>query len=88
MLAVVFYISLYFHAILPSGIFHKWDRFAMIVTFPLASVVFLIGQLFIGVGMIITELTAGAAGLVFAAVVIFIAVGIFEILLLGVKSVF
>ena len=85
---VVFYISLYFNAILPSGMFHKWDRFAMIVTFPLASVVFLIGQLFIGVGIIITELTAGAAGLVFAAVVIFIAVGIFEILLLGVKSVF
>ena len=60
----------------------------MLVMFPLASVVFLIGQLFIGVGMIITELTAGPAGLVFAAVVIFIAVGIFEILLLGVKSVF
>lgn len=88
MLAVGFYILLYFHAILPSGIFHKWDRFAMLVMFPLASVVFLIGQLFIGVGMIITELTAGAAGLVFAAVVIFIAVGIFEILLLGMKSVF
>ena len=88
MLAVGFYILLYFHAIVTSGIFHKWDRFAMLVMFPLASVVFLIGQLFIGVGMIITELTAGAAGLVFAAVVIFIAVGIFEILLLGVKSVF
>ena len=87
-LAVVFYISLYFHAVWPSGVFHKWDRFAMIVTFPLASVVFVIGQIFLGVGMIIGGLAAGAVGLVFAAVVIFIAVGIFGILLFGVKQVF
>ena len=70
MLAVEFYILLYFHAIWCSGIFHKWDRFSMIVTFPLASMVFVIGQLFIGVGMIITGLAAGAAGLLFSVIVI------------------
>ena len=87
-LAVVFYKSLYFHAILPSGIFHKWDRFAMIVTFPLASVVYVIGQSFLLVGMIITSLAAGAAGLLIVAVVIFIIVGLFGILLFGVRQVF
>lgn len=42
----------------------------MIVTFPLASMVFVIGQLFIGVGMIITGLAAGAAGLLFSVIVV------------------
>ena len=87
-LAVVLYISLYFQGVWPSGTFSKWDRFAMIVTFPLASVVYVIGQSFLLVGMIITSLAAGAAGLLIVAVVIFIIVGLFGILLFGVRQVF
>ena len=60
----------------------------MIVTFPLASVVYVIGQSFLLVGMIITSLAAGAAGLLIVAVVIFITVGLFGILLFGVRQVF
>ena len=87
-LAVVLYISLYFQGVWPSGTFSKWDRFAMIVTFPLASVVYVIGQSFLLVGMIIASLAAGAAGLLIVAVVIFITVGLFGILLFGVRQVF
>jgi hypothetical protein len=87
-LAVVLYISLYFQGVWPSGTFPKWDRFAMIVTFPLASVVYVIRQSFVLVGMIITSLAAGAAGLLIVAVVIFITVGLFGILLFGVRQVF
>jgi hypothetical protein len=87
-LAVLVYISLYFQGVWPSGTFPKWDRFAMLISFPLASVVFVIRQIFVLVGMVLTSLAAGAVGLGLVAIVIFVFIGIFGIILFGFRQVF
>ena len=84
--------SFYFQGCWPSGTFPRRDRFAIIVSFPLACVFLVIGQIFVFVGMVagmlLAQFAATVLGVGIIALVIFVIIGVFGVLLFGFRQVF
>jgi len=92
-LFVALYFSFYLQGFWPSGIFTKWDNFAIHISFPLAILLnFFLGQILKSVlevvGFLFAELFAYAVGLGVLALGVFVIIGIFGVLLFGFKQVF
>jgi hypothetical protein len=91
-MAISLMFSFYFQGYWPSGTFPRWDRFAIIVSFPLACVFLVIGQIFVFVGMVagmlLAQFAATVLGVGIIALVIFVIIGVFGVLLFGFRQVF